>query len=493
MVKVRAVAALAALIAFPLFVLALIGGAVVLGAWLAAGGHSIVVVIKFLGIPLLAALWFGVKTARAARHDVGPEGPELTRNRHPRLWQEVDALAVVAQTEPPARITMVPEVNAAVLEVSGRREMVIGLPLLATFTVGELRSVLAHELGHYAGGDTALSARTARARVFLMAVAQRSDGVVRPLLLAYARLYAWVSNAASRDAERAADGFSLRVAGSTAAARAMERLVATDLAWGALNRDYVGLFPMAGARASLADGLNALMAANAPGLEKATTEILANERPSWRDTHPSTASRIAAFRSAATESASEAPDGIAADRPAADLLEPGWLDEAEGSILVHQLPMVSWPELVTRAVGSGVAGDVKELSDRLARGGVEGVGTYGGLVQTVLRDPSVCRALTQTTAPAFDPENDRKAAEGVLNQAVAAALVAGREVRVAESWDGPWRLVDASTGEVVEVAPRVEAALASEQGRDELLAWMAGHGAALDRQPEVPTRAGSSA
>ena len=483
MVRFRAIGALAALIAFPVFVLALLVGVAALAVLVASGAHSIVFVLKVLGLPLLAALWYGGKAAGEARHHVAPDGPELSRARHPRLWHEIDALAALARTDAPSRVTMVPEVNAAVLEVGGRREMVIGLPLLATFTVGELRSVLAHELGHYAGGDTALSARTARARIFLMAAAAGAGGLVGRILLGYARFYAWVSNASSRDAERAADGFSLRVAGSATAARAMERIVTTDLAWGALNRDYVGLFPMAGARASLSHGLKEFMEANSEGLERATSEVLAAERPSWRDTHPPTATRIEAFLAAATESAPAAPDGIAADEPATALVEPGWLDEAEGSLLVHRLPLTTWSEVVTRAIGSGVTAEVKELSDRLAVGGVRGVGTYGQLVETVLREPSVCRTLTMTTATSFDAESDRSTAAGVLNQAVAAALVAGRGARVAESWDGPWRLVDVHSGEVLEVGPRVEAAMASEQGGADLLDWLAERGAALDRSP----------
>jgi len=43
--------------------------------------------------------------------------------------------------------------------------MVIGLPLMQIMTVSQMRAVLAHEFGHYYGGDTKLGPwvyRTAR-------------------------------------------------------------------------------------------------------------------------------------------------------------------------------------------------------------------------------------------------------------------------------------------------------------------------------------------
>ncbi len=277
-VKVRAVSALAALVVFPLAILLLLAGAVAVLVRLASDGHSGLPVIKLLILPLVIAVYVGVKQIRADRPQA-PGGPELTRSEHPLLWAEVERLAAVAQTEPPHRITLVPDVNAAVVEVGGRREMIVGLPLLATMSVGELRSVLAHELGHFAGGDTALSARTARAQLFLVAVAERSSGVVRPLLRGYAHLYARVSAASSRDMESAADGFSLRVAGSRTAADAMRQLVATSLAWSTLARDYVPLFDDARLRASLTEGLRQLVAANREGWRRPPTRCSPTSDP----------------------------------------------------------------------------------------------------------------------------------------------------------------------------------------------------------------------
>jgi Zn-dependent protease with chaperone function len=62
----------------------------------------------------------------------------------------------------PAHVYLVSDVNAFVTQRGGimgigsRRVMGIGLPLLRTLQVDELRAVLAHEMGHFYGGDTKL-------------------------------------------------------------------------------------------------------------------------------------------------------------------------------------------------------------------------------------------------------------------------------------------------------------------------------------------------
>lgn len=479
MVKVRALGALAALVAFPLLVLALVAAGVAVVVAVAAGGHSIVLVLKFVLLPLAVAVWVGIKGFRSLRTDEGPSGPEISRAEHPRFWQEVDALARLAETDPPERVVLVPEVNAAVLEVRGRREMVVGLPLLATMTVGELRSVLAHELGHYAGGDTALSARTARARVFLLAASEGAGGIVGPVLRGYARFYAWVSNAASRDMERAADRLSLRVAGSETAARAMEKVVASGLAWQALTADYVPLFTPAGARAPLAEGLRLLTEANDERIRSAAERQIASELSTWQDTHPPTRERVAAFRATDVEGVAPVEGATAAGRPATDLLAAGWLDRAEARLLVHDLPLVAWSTLVARGAAAETTSSAEQISTALQQHGVAAAATTRGLLDAVLADPAVVRPLVDGS----DPGALRGAALAVAHRVAMASLTASGRVRIAESWDGPWRPVDAASGAPVDLDARLEQALAGPAEREELCAWLTSRGADLDARP----------
>jgi len=62
----------------------------------------------------------------------------------------------------PAEVYLIAEANAWVIDRGGimgcgsRRVMGLGLPLLQVLSVYQLRAVLAHEFGHFHGGDTKL-------------------------------------------------------------------------------------------------------------------------------------------------------------------------------------------------------------------------------------------------------------------------------------------------------------------------------------------------
>src|SRR5918992_652885 len=57
---------------------------------------------------------------------------------------------------------LAPDVNAAVFQrggllgFGGQRVLLVGLPLIDTLTVRQLRAVIAHEFGHFHSGDTRL-------------------------------------------------------------------------------------------------------------------------------------------------------------------------------------------------------------------------------------------------------------------------------------------------------------------------------------------------
>ena len=57
----------------------------------------------------------------------------------------------------PDEVFLTMEANAAVAQVSRtRRVMIVGVALMELLTERELRGVIAHEFGHYRGGDTRL-------------------------------------------------------------------------------------------------------------------------------------------------------------------------------------------------------------------------------------------------------------------------------------------------------------------------------------------------
>src|SRR4029453_22156 len=91
-----------------------------------------------------------------------PPGPLLTPDKQPDLFAETCDLALRNGQAEPAEVYLIADANAWVnqrgsfMGLGGRRVMGLGLPLLQTLTIPELRGVLAHEFGHFHGGDVAI-------------------------------------------------------------------------------------------------------------------------------------------------------------------------------------------------------------------------------------------------------------------------------------------------------------------------------------------------
>jgi len=91
-----------------------------------------------------------------------PPGPLLEPKEHPKLFEALAGIAEATKQQMPAEVYLTAEVNAWVMDRGGimgrgrRRIMGLGLPLLQVLSVCQLRAVLAHEFGHFHGGDTKL-------------------------------------------------------------------------------------------------------------------------------------------------------------------------------------------------------------------------------------------------------------------------------------------------------------------------------------------------
>jgi len=119
--------------------------------------------------------------------------------------------------------------RGGILGIGSRRVMGIGIPLLRTLRVDELRAVIAHEMGHFHAGDTKLgpwihSLRMTLARAVIN-MGRLSDWafinlvaiIVRAPLVWFLKLFLRVSQAVSRRQELAADALAVTVQGATAA------------------------------------------------------------------------------------------------------------------------------------------------------------------------------------------------------------------------------------------------------------------------------------
>ncbi|MFI6341407.1 M48 family metallopeptidase [Streptomyces sp. NPDC050535] len=183
------------------------------------------------------------------------EGPRivLTPQQQPELWALTVQLADELDTAAPATMRLADSVNAYAYAserskllglVGGPRTLDLGLPLLLGLTRDELRAVLCHELGHYAGRHTRLAAVSHRGSlalertVRLLKVMETDRTSVKTpvrLLLnlteAYNSVYLRQTLAVRRSQELEADAAAARIAGAHTFAQALRTVHALAPLW----------------------------------------------------------------------------------------------------------------------------------------------------------------------------------------------------------------------------------------------------------------------
>jgi hypothetical protein len=103
--------------------------------------------------------------------------------------------------------------------------MGLGIPLLHLLTVDQLKAVLAHEFGHYGGGDTKVGRLVYHTRLGLGRTLEAVDGkAVAALFNVYGRLVMRVSSAVARHQEFAADAFAARATSGRDLADSLQKL-----------------------------------------------------------------------------------------------------------------------------------------------------------------------------------------------------------------------------------------------------------------------------
>lgn len=302
-----------------------------------------------------------------------PSGISMTRETHPELWRHVDELARLAGTRSPDDIRLVNEANAGVWERYGVRYLELGLPWVAGMTIGELRSVLAHELGHYGGGHTQVSTVTFRAKLALGLMIQQG-GYLSAVLYGWAKLYALVAASESRKHERFADEVSVAAAGREASKRSLLRGGPLGEAWHDYLRWYVSLAALAGRTPPLLEGFRAYLdhPRRVHQLRELEPLLAAREPTSVFDSHPPIRERVAAITALSPLSGGviEAFD----ERPAWPLLD-GTPTATVAALVQVQGPPITWEELAALAGPVLVrryadalrhAGRVSKIGDSLA-------------------------------------------------------------------------------------------------------------------------------
>ncbi len=233
-------------------------------------------------------------------------GPVLSPNQHTRLFDALRDIAKATNQEMPSEVYLVPEMNAWVTHRSGimgfgsRRVMGLGLPLLQVLSVSQLRAVVAHEFGHFYGGDTKLGpwvykTRSAIRRT-LEGLAEHSSLLQKPFLW-YGMLFFRISHAVSRRQEFTADDLAARVVGRRHVIEGLKLTHSAGLAFDAYWRNEVVPVLRNGWRPPLADGFRHFYAS--PWVAEAVSASLDHELQGRKadryDTHPSLRERVDAF------------------------------------------------------------------------------------------------------------------------------------------------------------------------------------------------------
>ena len=213
----------------------------------------------FLAVFMLKALFF-------IQHRYVIDDIEVTRAEQPRLFEFIDRLADEARAPRAHRVFLSPRVNAAVfydlsllnLIIPSKKNLEIGLGLVNTVPLGELKAVLAHEFGHFAQRSMAVGRWVYISQQIAGHIVARRD-VLDKLLKQLSRLdlrVAWIGwilsltvwsirslmdilfrgvvlaqRALSRQMEFQADLVAVSLTGSDALIHALHRLGAADDAW----------------------------------------------------------------------------------------------------------------------------------------------------------------------------------------------------------------------------------------------------------------------
>ncbi|MFC8192435.1 M48 family metallopeptidase [Cellulomonas sp. NPDC057328] len=410
------------------------------GAGAEAGAAKLGFVALVVVVALVRALWLVAR----ARPEPEP-GVELSPAAAPELWAAVRELAGVADTRVPDEIRLVPEVNAAVSEdarllglVGGRRRLYLGVPLVQALDVAQLRSVLAHELGHYSRSHTRLGPVAYRGRAVVLATVQQLSGVVGWVLGGYARLYLLVSASVSRRQELEADELSVRVAGRAVAQATLRELPVVDTAWSF----YTGTYLAAGWESGLAPtargffgGFGELLAARGSELAAVRSEAPPEDQSVW-DSHPSVAARVAAMERMPSAD-------VPRDTRPATVLVPGFADAAtavaEHTVRFEDRARLEWDELTARSVGV----EQQRTADSVHRAVARLTGAPRGTLGTVLdlvaagRGDELTRELGFTAADG----DDEPPLHMVLRVVLRAGAAQSGAARWRHSWAGPAELV----------------------------------------------------
>jgi hypothetical protein len=233
--------------------------------------------------------------------------------------------------------------------LGSRRVMGLGLPLMRILTRSQFRAVLAHEFGHYHGGDTKIGPWIYKTRAAIVRTLHSlgNGSWLQAPFRWYGKMFLRITHAVSRRQEFVADELAARTVGARPFADGLRTIHKVAPAFDFYWRTECSPVLRAGFLPPLADGFEQF--SKAGNISKKMDELLEEELTGGKgnpyDTHPPLKERIAAVASL------PAGPALPEDRHAVSLLENVPALERElmaqiaGAEQAAKLKYIAWDEV----------------------------------------------------------------------------------------------------------------------------------------------------
>jgi Zn-dependent protease with chaperone function len=480
--SLRAVLAIALLVGFYATALGLALGLLAIPYLMYTEGKRVYIKVALLCVVGAGAILWSI-LPRIRRWE--EPGPRLTEEEQPRLFAIIRDVARRMEMPMPAEVYLIADVNAFVTQRGGflglgsRKVMGIGLGLLAVDNVSQLRATLAHEFGHFKGGETRLSGliygtRTAMIRTLESLHATGSSMLHLPfewMLKAYLR----ITQAISRQQELVADEWSVRLEGKTAHLTGLDTEALHGTGFSLYLRNEVNpLCNLGVAPANLFEGYRRFLGSSGwKKLEPKLAEYVSQAEADPYDSHPGHEERKAFAQQLAL------PDKPMDTTPALSLLEKvdGLEARISEAMRPEELKPVSWNEAAARWGELWAQGAARMQQHRPQA-------TFGEVVR-LLRDTAQHEALAEAVEPRLVGYREEDRAALVRSEVVghASAYLASILARHGFQWqtEPGEPLMITREGHGVDVRALVSGVVEGEEPPETLLA--------LAREAGVPEEA----
>jgi Zn-dependent protease with chaperone function len=288
-------------------------------------------------------------------------GPRLTPSTAPHLFAIIEEVAQATDQPRPEEVYLLNDVNAFVTHRGGvmgfgsRRVMGVGLPLVRGLSIAELRSVIAHEFGHYVNGDVTLGPWIHKTRAAIGRTLAGVSGrrMLEELFNWYGRMFMRMTMQISREQEFVADATAARIAGTGPAISALRRVEVIALAYASYIEREVMPVVRAGFLPPVSEGFDLYL--NQPN--NRSTFHTAAENAALRDevadfdSHPPMADRVAALERISAVAHRRTGDPIAPVLKDPDRHATALLEHAFGRDHLRTLKAITWAEVGAKVYG----------------------------------------------------------------------------------------------------------------------------------------------